>query len=120
MRALTVGVAVLLGGCNQILGIGDVTLGGVDAPPPIDGSTAPDAFTPCPGWTYTISNVPCSVDSGGISLDVTVNIGFDTDTGAVTAGTTPMSLLVDQISTGPQVRVMVVDSLTIEPGKLLH
>src|SRR5687768_5218098 len=115
-----------VGGCNQLLGVEDVTVeadasGEPDSAVAPDGASAPDAVPqPCPGWDYAPSNVPCTEPNAmmfTIAADSLVT--YDTDTGDISFGTEPPSQVVAQADGGPDVRRIVVDGFTSGDYSLL-
>ncbi len=74
----------------------------------------PDGPSPCSLWSYAPANVPCTNPTGPWNVGSTAT--FNTDTGALTVGTTPASSVVTQMGATQQARVVVVDSLDIPTG----
>jgi hypothetical protein len=124
MRGAWVVPLFALGGCNQLLGIEDVTVEERDASGAPDSASAdPDAMPPdeaCDGWDYAPSNVPCTEPNGmmfTIAADSLVT--YDTDSGVISVGTAPPSEVVAQAEGGPDVRMIVVDGFTSGDYSLL-
>ncbi len=104
----------LAAGCNQLLGIDDVTFGAGDDEPMIDARPA----TTCADWSYQPAHGIACQEPTGATLAIEEDEVYDSSAGVLTPGDLNIGDVFGQFDDTPAM-VIVVDSLSIAAGAVL-